>query len=277
MKSELEPEVVYILGSTRSGTSALRNALCTTRYKGNGEGHFIGLIYAFRKVLADFYASHKQAIDTGSLLTHVPEDAVRDSLFAIGRRAYTDSWPGGYILDKTPNIEPIRAIGMIETMWPKIHFLFCARRGIDNVLSKQRKWPAAQFPNLCREWQEIILEWERRKSAIKSPWLEVDFFDLEQDPKGTSVKIAELLRLNAVESESIFQYLMENRPERTGEKPGTCTRLLDTPWSDEQRQVFIRTCGDAMRLRGYGWDAYWAKDEAHERLIPDERIQEPVQ
>ena len=36
--------ILYILGSTRSGTSALRNAIAGTRYKGFGEGHLVPIL-----------------------------------------------------------------------------------------------------------------------------------------------------------------------------------------------------------------------------------------
>jgi hypothetical protein len=36
--------ILYILGSTRSGTSALRNAIAGTRYKGYGEGHLVPIL-----------------------------------------------------------------------------------------------------------------------------------------------------------------------------------------------------------------------------------------
>jgi hypothetical protein len=53
-----EVQIVYILGSTRSGTSAVRNALAETRYKGYGEGHLV-------KILVDLIASVRRERVTG--------------------------------------------------------------------------------------------------------------------------------------------------------------------------------------------------------------------
>ena len=65
-KGRIPPRMLYVLGSTRSGTSALRNAITRTRYKGYGEGHM-------EPMLAEIIAKPmKTAVSPSSVSAIVP-------------------------------------------------------------------------------------------------------------------------------------------------------------------------------------------------------------
>ena len=179
-------------------------------------------------------------------------------IYAIGRSTYLGAYPCSYIIDKTPTIEPILALEHIEKMWTDACFIFCVRRGIDNVISKQRKWPDVPFRRHCAEWGQVIRAWDERKKQLRSPWIEIDFYNLENEPFAAAESLGTLLELTDDEVVQMADYLLTNRPAATSDSgKGDYITLEGTGWTDEQKAVFLELCGTAMDTRGYGHDEYW--------------------
>jgi hypothetical protein len=257
--NEGQPLVAYVLGVNRSGTTAVRNAIGAAGFHGTGEGHFIGLIQALQEALDAYYNKRADAVAVkGTMLAATPLEQIREEIYALGRRTYTRRFPQSRIIDKTPNIEPLHALEHIERMWSNVRFVFCRRRGIDNVVSKQRKFPQQPFDAGCMEWKENLRVWDTKKGQVKAPWLEIEFFELENDPVSVSKRIGQLLDLDAGEVKNIQNYLEKNRPQITRDDIGSYTPLSKTGWSDEQVRMFLTLCGEAMSTHGYGLETYWA-------------------
>lgn len=248
--------IVFVLGSTRSGTSAIRQAIAGTRYRGAGEGHVAGLVSKLHDAVTAYYGSHKAALEQGTLLARIPESDWHERINLLFRRVIERNSPGEFILDKTPTIEPLQALQHIEAIWPDAKFAFCRRRGIDNVLSKQRKWPDRPFENHCREWAAVNDLWDEKKKNLHSSSIEVDYFDLLNDVQGVAKRVGMLLALTEDEVGVVANRLRATRAETTSKGPGF-VRFSDTGWSTEQSSVFTRICGPTMERSGYGLSDYW--------------------
>lgn len=253
---------VFVLGSTRSGTSAIRHAIAATRYRGTGEGHVTGLAAPLHDAVAAYYGSHGAAVEQGTLLAKIPESEWHEQINVVFRSVVENHAPGDYIVDKTPTIEPLYALQHIEAMWPDAKFIFCRRRGIDNIVSKQRKWPAGPFENQCREWTGVNDLWDEKKKGLHASWLEVDFFDLVNDVPGIAARIGKLLALTEEDVAVIKSRLSATRPQNSSSESSGFLRFCDTGWSDEQTKLFTGICGPTMERCGYGLSEYWQSDRS---------------
>jgi len=204
-----------------------------------------------------YYASHRAALEQGTLLAKIPESDWHEQLNLLFRSTVEKYSPEGFIVDKTPTIEPLYALERIGAMWPDAKFIYCRRRGIDNVMSKQRKWPDRPFEHQCREWAAINDVWDEKKNGLHSGWMEVDFFDLVNDVHDVARRIGMLLALPEEETELMAGRLAATRPQISLSETTGFVRLLDTGWSDEQSKLFTRICGPTMERCGYGSSEYW--------------------
>ncbi|HLY07060.1 MAG TPA: sulfotransferase, partial [Rhizomicrobium sp.] len=178
------------------------------------------------------------------------------------RSLVEDYSPDDFIVDKTPTIEPLYALQHIEAMWPHAKFVFCRRRGIDNVISKQRKWPAGSFESQCREWAAVNDLWDEKKKDLQANWIEVDFFDLLADVQGLAARIGTLLALSEEDVARIAGKLGATRPQNASSGGSGFVRFSETGWTDEQSKLFTGVCGPTMERCGYGLSEYWQSERS---------------
>lgn len=216
----------------------------------------MGLAPKLHDAVAAYYRAHSAALEQGTLLARIPEDDWHEQINALVRQLVEQNAPGKFILDKTPTIEPLYALEHIEAIWPDAKFIFCRRRGIDNILSKQRKWPDRPFENHCREWAAVNDLWDEKKKCLRSNWIEVDFFHLVDDAQAVAKRLEALLALTEEEAGVVASRLRTARPQASSEI-AKWTRFSDTGWSDKQASLFARICGPTMRRSGYGLSDYW--------------------
>ena len=102
-------EIVYILGSTRSGTSALRNGLGETRFSGYGEGHLTPIL---KDIVTSVYHHKEDGVGAGvpgNGMFQLRENVLLRHLFH-GYEQYLVKQVGTQsLMDKTPTISPILA------------------------------------------------------------------------------------------------------------------------------------------------------------------------
>ena len=74
-------EICYVLGTMRSGTSAVRNALTRTNFKGLGEGHLVPLLADVLGVVHKQKTSGLRAKGSGNGLFRMSEREMSTSIF----------------------------------------------------------------------------------------------------------------------------------------------------------------------------------------------------
>jgi hypothetical protein len=249
---------VFITGSVRSGTSAMFAALvAATRYRGFYEGHVL-----------DLAAGLSGAINThiGKKYEFLPDAAVADfhlgryrrSRFEAAMRALLRQLAAGYTtafwVDKTPSDEMVRSLPLLAQTWPEARFIFMMRRGLENVMSQQRKFPGASFEESCRRWANPMAEWRRVRPSIQGRFIEVEQRGLLDDPQGTAQRVGALLQLNGGETAGLADGLASLRIEVTDPTARVIASLAETGWSDEMIATFGRICGPEMEAYGYSYD-----------------------
>lgn len=157
-------KMVYILGSTRSGTSALRNAVARTRYNGYGEGHMTRMLTG---LIATVRQHESRALpDRGNAHSKMQRHKLLKHLFA-GYEAYlAEQVKSDHVVDKTPDLLTIQAAPRLNALHSDVKFIHCARRHVDNIQSKVKKFPNLSFRQSCEAWAGCNQSWLEVKDKL---------------------------------------------------------------------------------------------------------------
>jgi Sulfotransferase family len=250
---------LFIVGSPRSGTSILVDALLTAGYHGYREGAFLSLIVPLASVIERHYSIF--AIGHPKLLiSQISQETLQSQVYEMLKRLAERHLLAEPWLDKTGNPEMILAIPVLRRLWSESVFLFAKRRAIENVASRLKKFPAQQFQYHCDDWARNMRSWRQMRENIpEDRKFEIDQQEIAQFPEQTAVALAQFLRLDQDSAEVISSTFVRGRPQETSD--GTAHRLLrldQTGWSEDQIRLFRQSCGVEMEAYGYSEDAnYW--------------------
>ncbi len=245
---------VFILGSVRSGTTALMEAMRScTRYSGPGEGHLLELSLHLTMLVERFYAERSGIWGAGydTLITSIPQtymlDAVRHVFVELARSRF----PSGRWLDKTPRSNMIAAAPLLRSIWPGARFVFCKRRGIDNVASRLRRMPETTFEDHCRDWALCMSNWLAVRDRLAGASLEVEHLTMARQPAVVVDALTPVLSLEQSEAERMTAALSSHHHERSGTDPARVLDLDQMGWADGEKSAFHRICGPMMHRYGY--------------------------
>jgi len=252
---------LFIVGSPRSGTSILVDALFAAGYRGYREGNFLTLISPIASLIDRHYAAF--SIDNPNvLISQIPKDNLKFELFRALARLVDKHHPEGPWLDKTGNPEMIMAVPALRELWPDSVFVFAKRRGIENVVSRLKKFPAHTFHHHCSDWARNMSMWrETRQSLPKGTAIEIDQQEIAQAAPQTALAISGFLHLDEDARNVIAATFQSARPQQTSDN--TAHRLLTlqtTGWNEEQIELFRKCCGKEMDAYAYSEDINYWKD-----------------
>ena len=232
-------EFAYILGSTRSGTSALRNALCETRFMGYGEGHLVPLLTDLAATVRRHAESGFGARSAGNGLYRLRPDDLLAEIVAGYERYVSAQLASASIVDKTPTVAPIRAAPLLNALHGRPFFIHCMRRHVDNVASKRAKFPGQDFETHCSEWAGCAEAWLEAREGLDGNFVEFDFIEMATDPQRVVARIGGYLGLDGPEMEAAAAYLARRRPQaEAGRDVARFATLAETGWSAAERAAF---------------------------------------
>ncbi|MDP2518849.1 sulfotransferase [Shimia thalassica] len=251
-------QIVYVLGSTRSGTSALRNAIAETRFSGYGEGHLTPILSDLLDNIEGHRVSGTGAAERGTGLFSLKPNVLIRHFFHGYERYLASQFESEFIVDKTPTVDPIRMAPLLNKYHVNAKFIYCVRRHVDNVQSKRKKFADHPFPSHCREWAACHESWLKSKVELNDNFLEMDFHRLVTEPSRVAQEIATYLELPEPEMRDIEEYLLQARPETSKNRDLTqFLKLSEIPWTSEEKQIFQRICGKVGTQLNYGYDTYF--------------------
>ena len=250
---------VFIVGSPRSGTSILVDGLLAAGYSGFREGNLLGLAKPLLDSVDRYFQIHDGS-DKRTLMGQLePEDfkgpILRLFKDVLLRHNALDPW-----FDKTGSAETIRIIPDLVSLWPDCRIIFAKRRGIENVVSRMRKFPENDFQFHCMDWARNMAAWRKARQVLdQAIFLEVDQHDIISRPAEVAAQITQLLSLSAAQETLIAQTFQRNRPQQT--ESGWAERVLaleSTGWSPAQITIFRESCATEITNFGYSLDnTYW--------------------
>jgi hypothetical protein len=238
-----DPLQIFILGSPRSGTSALAETLVRVfDLRWHGAAHTAP---SFQEAAAALNGSK------GPITSPIVDFMKRSSLGTVVERAMRQTYywmhSSSSFLDKTPGLPMIQAAPFLAACFPNARFIFLRRNGISNVLSRMEKFDES-FRDHCADWEGAMTAWQEARASVPY-YLEIDQETMLDQPKLIAKKVAGLLGRPRAEAE-IAASLEAAAPERTGAGIGRTT-LASTGWTEKEIEIFREVCTPAMEANGY--------------------------
>ena len=245
---------LFILGAARSGTSALAQSLLKIgAYEGYEEGHFFNLCFDLVRRVSSYYEENGEETFRQTMLAHVPQEFVIESIKDVFRATTRLRFPGGTWLDKTPGPGMVRAAGLFSDIWPEARFVFMKRRAIENIASRCRKFPDTPFGFHCQDWTDTMRAWRDIRSTMGSAAIEIEQAEMASTPVIVSSQVAAFLDLSTDMAGRLESLLSLEQPERTAPKFSATVGLEETGWTSEQKEQLVSICGEEMKAYGYDY------------------------
>lgn len=251
-----ETTPVFIIGCVRSGTTAMMEALRTgADIPGFNEGNVAPLLYALQCTIEKYYGRISPAYleEKRHFIANLPEEDVINSLANTFSALFSQHNPYPIWLDKTPEGSTmIRTAPLLVKMFPNAKFIFCKRRAIENILSRQRKFIGAPFKNFCIHWAETMEAWLDIRDVISDNVIEIDQRDMATDPERIAQELKKFLQLSDEQQENIAYTLGHKRFQQTrAAQDENYIDIDNTGWNDEEKSIFQVICTPMMEKFGY--------------------------
>jgi len=272
---DLPKKVLLIVGSPRSGTSALGKACRKAlRAKAHGESHVIeGVAKAFMGTDAFFENSVTAGI-TGNLVNTVPKTVLLAEHLTVLRNIYKLYYGNIIHLDKTPGIPMLQNLPFALMAWPNAQVIFCKRRAMENIQSRLIKFPKVGFLQHVKQWKQSFVVWRQSRQTINQllkqrDWfIEVDQFDMAENAEQVSEDLGVFLKLTGNEQHRLLKQLSSSdRPEQTSTQNSKIKSLQDFNWSDAESAQLREYCDKEMKLQNYSYGTTYYKNSSHQDEI----------
>lgn len=250
---------VFIVGSPRSGTSALVDVLWDIGYHGFGEGNFLTLLHKIDFLVDrhyDWFPEH----DPDVMLANIDKRDLKRRLFETIRTVTNDLNPKHPWLDKTGNPQITAALPIVRELWPGSVFVFAKRRGIENVISRLKKFPGESFEYHCSDWAHNMAVWRHiRQQLPPGCFIEVEQRDMIQQPERTTRSLCAFLQVDEGAVPGACKVMSTSRPQESEKGSASKTlSLAESGWTVEQTETFLKHCETEMKEFGYTMDEHYS-------------------
>jgi len=241
---------LFILGSPRSGTTAISTALSeVTGFAMKGEGHVWPLLLHLEQMATRYsdgvmdLAGAAADLELASFIEKMAAEL--PAIFAKHYEPWADRW-----IDKTPGAGMLEAVPRLSKLYPGGKFILMKRHPIEAVRSMQRRFPDRTFQAHCANWASTYETWLRVKNGPKLPVLEIEQADLILNPREAASTLSHFL----VGDESLVDDLLMASGQRGIEQtahPSIIPSIDTVDWTNTEKEDFIALCEDTATGMGY--------------------------
>ncbi len=257
MKEECEP--IFIVGSARTGTSAMVAALRGgAGIAGYNEGHLLSIMQDLINLIVNHVVEQRKKNPSDLvMMAHLKTDDLIKDVMEMMKKRMEAQFKGQKVwLDKTPDGRMVRAIPYLILMWPKARFIFTKRRAIENIESRLRKFKHLTFERNCEHWAKAMELWDKFKENIpERQRIEIDQREMALDPQDVAEKLGKFLGLDSKQIRGISDVFTNERHEYTGGNEKVVKALGELGWSEEQLSIFRNICSPMNAKFGYSEDS----------------------
>ncbi len=245
---------VIIVGAARSGTSMMMSMIKNfLGYSGHHEAHFFTLLDQLICTTEEHFQPLRNAFQNRSeVLVFEPGLEIKQDLKDLFKSYIREVYGNNPWFLKTPNPSAIKALPLILELYPEAKVIYLKRRGVENVLSQSRKFGDGSFrPGFCTNWSESIISFFEGNQFQNC--LVVDQLAYLLTPEKVISKLLDHLEIEASTrlTSTLKNYLLTNPVEQTAQGTTNYIALEETPWSTQDREVFLHHCQEAMHIGRY--------------------------
>lgn len=261
-------DIVFVIGSPRSGTSALGKALRRgLGARAHGESH---VIEGFRRINEQnqlFFEDSVTARIKGNLVHELPKTLLLAEQLTVLRRVYKLYYGDKVHLDKTPGIPMINSLPLVFMAWPNAKVILCKRRGLENIASRIIKFPKVPFEGHLKQWVQSFKAWRKNKQQVtrllkKQNWfIEVEQREMAITPQKVVNEVSQFVGLNGQKKQKLYNALSGERPEQSSAIDSAAKSINDFGWTKDQITLFRSVCTQEMELQSYTFDEHYTKSE----------------
>ena len=253
--NNLEQEPIFILGSARSGTSILFEAITSgLEAPGYREGHFLPLIGMVIKQVEQYYSAKTRLMSNDKLMiAHTSQSEIEQQILEVFRNTCRSLFSEQVWIEKTPDSLMIEASPYLLRTWPKSRFIFAKRRGLECIASRLRKFPThVSFETHCKIWKQCMEGWLKVIEYLGGHYIEIDQREIALNPKLVANKLGLFLQLSPEKINKIEHIFSTKRLQNTGgsENP-KATNITEIGWTNQEIEIFRKHCGDVSKQFSY--------------------------
>ena len=242
VQAERPPTQVFVVGSPRSGTSAMSVCLA-----GALQVPCRGELHAGPRFLQAAAALHGDPESSSDMVKLLAAEAAEKIVIDATRRFYHLLHGSESFVDKTPGAPMIKALPFLQICFPEARIIFMRRNGISNILSRMAKF-GGSFAEHCADWANAMLVWERARPVLRNV-LEVEQEVMLRDSDAVARTVTQFLGRPEVEDDLALSLSLDTT-ERTGAGLDG-SALANTGWDGAEIEHFRRVCGPVMGRWGY--------------------------
>lgn len=253
---------VFLVGSARTGSTTLMSALLkASDYAGCDDGHLLDLLGALRWTVEKFFEDRSEETRRFpfTLISQCQPSYFFDCFNIAAIQFARSKFPEGRWIDKNLRPEFISMIGVINEIWPRSRFIFMKRRGIENIVSRMRKFTHYSFQEHCRDWANIMSLWASSRPIVEGRYIELDQYDMLNNPAKVAQDVAIVLGLSPPQQTKLFSLISSGRHERSAGNP-VLGGLEAAGWDNDQKEQFVQLCSAEMDRYGYSLDSSYFKE-----------------
>ena len=239
---------VFILGPARTGTSITYYAVREVfELPGTGESHVFPVI---QKMIHDFYLHALQHAGNPDILASMLDTSTMKSfLLQYVQHLYRQAYKGDRWVDKTPGAGAVTGVQLIQEAFPGAKVIVMRRTGTEVVQSFRSKF-SASFNEACEGWA-LCMEGILKIRQMGAPFLEIDQFDLANEPYRTAERLCAHLGLPEKLAE-LANFFESHRTDQLSSHDWRRRLTMDEAgWEPAQQQMFRTICGPMMRAFDY--------------------------
>lgn len=228
---------VFIIGSVRTGTTAITRGLQLAGYPGHNEGHFITLFPHLAQGAMHWYKTVARGKARPKVLLYdQPYEAFMEKFVSFVRTYMAEVYGGDLWLYKTGGRRTIEALPFLKRVFPEARIVYCRRNPYEVMASRLLKFPNVGFERHCSLLAGALLAWASVRGELPD-WIEIDQREILNDPEQIADRVAEHLLLTTDERMRFARYITKGRPQRTSPDYAQLNEE-NVGWSAEQRRHF---------------------------------------
>jgi hypothetical protein len=251
---------ILVVGSPRSGTTAITLGLSAAGISGYSEGHFLMLFVRIEQAITKYYRDEAKNNVPGTLLHALPMGQIVEDYRRMARLAMDAAHGGNAWFDKTAHGGMIGCLPFMRALWPDAKIIFAKRRPMENIESRLKKFPHMSFAEHCSDLKYILNTWAIMRETLDN-WLEIDQYDLITEPVKTAKTVSRFLKFDSGAEGAFLGTILNTHPERTASSY-TPRRFSELNWPQTHKSDFAADFDALMKQFGYDYENYYAREGA---------------